>query len=56
MCSNAYFGVFRGGGHFWKVTPTSLIRVLHMARYNTVPMQQQHNGKSELRAHAQGVT
>ena len=21
MCSNAYFGVFRGGGHFWRVTP-----------------------------------
>ena len=20
MCSNAYFGVFRGGGHFWRVT------------------------------------
>ena len=19
-CSNAYFGVFRGGGHFWRVT------------------------------------
>ena len=21
LCSNAYFGVFRGGGHFWRVTP-----------------------------------
>ena len=21
MCSNAYFGVFPGGGHFWRVTP-----------------------------------
>ena len=21
MCSNAYFVVFRGGGHFWRVTP-----------------------------------
>ena len=20
MCSNAYFGAFRGGGHFWRVT------------------------------------
>ena len=20
MCSNAYFGVFTGGGHFWRVT------------------------------------
>ena len=23
MCSNAYFGVFRGGGHFWRVTHPS---------------------------------
>ena len=21
MCSNAYFGGFTGGGHFWRVTP-----------------------------------
>ena len=21
MCSNAYFRVFTGGGHFWRVTP-----------------------------------
>ena len=21
VCSNAYFGVFTGGGHFWRVTP-----------------------------------
>ena len=29
MCSNAYFVVFRGGGHFWRVTQNLLIvRVL----------------------------
>ena len=28
MCSNAYFGVFRGGGHFWRVTPLTLPPVL----------------------------
>ena len=24
-CSNAYFWVFRGGGHFWRVTQASII-------------------------------
>ena len=29
MCSNAYFGVFMGGGHFWRVT---LVRVVQIDR------------------------
>ena len=24
MCSNAYFGFFTGGGHFWRVTQVAL--------------------------------
>ena len=30
-CSNAYLGVFRGGGHFWRVTHfTNLMSLLKM--------------------------
>ena len=32
MCSNAYFGFFRGGGHFWRVTRISLTNNLQALR------------------------
>ena len=28
MCSNAYFGGFRGGGHFWRVTLITLFLMI----------------------------
>ena len=32
MCSNAYFGGFTGGGHFWRVT---LILTMYIPVYHT---------------------
>ena len=36
MCSNAYFGGFTGGGHFWRVTPLpeNLLRILQLQNPN----------------------
>ena len=34
-CSNAYFGVFRGGGHFWRVTLISNLSFIS-DRFQTV--------------------
>ena len=40
VCSNAYFGGFRGGGHFWRVTQWPIPAIFYLKIQQTMQIQE----------------